>query len=174
MDFEKTSLEDWPSGIIYLTPPVEHQDDYARTMVLVVTMDYKWMQPWENTRTGHRGEDYKQWKQTMMDKVLDRMEEVHPDFRNSIEACFASSPLTIRDFYGNSEGSVYGFQKDCNDVMLSTFSVYTKVKNLLLTGQNINFHGLCGVSLTAIQTAEAIVGTNTIIHKINEKALCKE
>ena len=155
-------------------PPVEHQDDYARTMVLVVTMDYKWMQPWENTRTGHRGEDYKQWKQTMMDKVLDRMEEVHPNFRNSIEASFASSPLTIRDFYGNSEGSVYGFQKDCNDVMLSTFSVYTKVKNLLLTGQNINFHGLCGVSLTAIQTAEAIVGTNTIIHKINEKALCKE
>lgn len=174
VDFGKTNPEDWPSGIIYLTPPVEHQDEYAKTLVFIVTMDYEWTRPWENTRTGNRGESYKQWKQAIIDKALDRMEEVHPNFRNCIEKCFASSPLTIRDFYGNSGGSVYGFQKDCNDVMLSTMSVYTKVKNLYLTGQNINFHGLCGVSLTAIQTAEAIVGTNTIIHKINEKAMRKE
>ena len=174
VDFAKTNQENWPDGIIYLTPPVEHQDDYAKTLIFIVTMDYEWVRPWENTRTGNRGDSYKAWKQTMMDKVLDRMEEVHPGFRDSIEDCFASSPLTIRDFYGNSGGSCYGFQKDCNDVMLSTLSVYTKVKNLFLTGQNVNFHGLCGVSLTAIQTAEAIVGTNTIIHKINEKAIRKE
>jgi all-trans-retinol 13,14-reductase len=174
IDFEKTNPKNWPSGIIYLTPPVEHQDEYARTMLFIVTMDYEWMQPWENTHTGNRGDGYKEWKQAMMEKVLDRMEKVHPNFRDSIEGCFASSPLTIRDFYGNSGGSVYGFQKDCNDVMLSTLSVYTKVKNLFLTGQNVNFHGLCGVSLTAIQTAEAIVGQNTIIHKINKKAMQKE
>ena len=52
--------------------------------------------------------------------------------------------------------------------MLSQMSVATKVKNLFLTGQNVNIHGLCGVSLTAIETAEALVGHNTIVHKINE------
>ena len=121
-----------------------------------------------------RGESYELWKQTMIDKVLDRMERLFPDFRNCIEDCFASSPLTIRDYYGNSKGSCYGFQKDSKDPMLSTMSVFTKVSNLYLTGQNINIHGLCGVSLTAIQTAEAIVGLNTIVHKINKKAEKKE
>ena len=52
-------------------------------------------------------------------------------------------------------------------MMLSQLPVYTKVRNLLLTGQNINLHGICGVPLTAINTAEAILGTNHIIREIN-------
>ena len=106
-----------------------------------------------------------------MDKVLNFMEHLYPGFRNNIEFAFASSPLTIRDYYGNKEGSNYGFQKDSNDLMLSQMSVSTKVKNLFLTGQNVNIHGLCGVSLTAIETAEALVGRNTIVRKINNFCL---
>jgi len=52
--------------------------------------------------------------------------------------------------------------------VLTQIPVYTKVRNLLLTGQNINLHGICGVPLTAINTAEAILGTNTIINLIND------
>ena len=48
-------------------------------------------------------------------------------------------------------------------MMLSQIPIYTKVKNLYLTGQNINLHGICGVPLTAVNTAEAILGENTII-----------
>ena len=102
-----------------------------------------------------------------MDKVLDYINLLYPDFRNRIEFCFASSPLTIRDYYGNKEGSNYGFRKESNDLMLSQMSVATKVKNLYLTGQNVNIHGLVGVSITAIETAEALVGQNTIVRKIN-------
>ena len=51
---------------------------------------------------------------------------------------------------------------------LSQLPVATKVRNLLLTGQNINLHGICGVPLTAIETAEALVGRGEIVRKINE------
>ena len=51
--------------------------------------------------------------------------------------------------------------------MLSQVPVVTKVRNLVLTGQNNNLHGFCGVPLTAINTCEAILGTNEIINKIN-------
>jgi hypothetical protein len=54
---------------------------------------------------------------------------------------------------------------------LSQLPVVTKVKNLLLTGQNNNLHGFCGVPLTAINTCEAILGQNYVINKINA---CKE
>ena len=35
-----------------------------------------------------------------------------------------------------------------------------KIEKLLLTGQNNNLHGFCGVPLTAINTCEAILGIN--------------
>ena len=156
---------------MFVTPPVAKQDEFAETMVIIAEMPYEWVKPWENTRTGHRGEAYEQWKQTMTDKMLDVMERLYPDFRDRIGFVFASSPLTIRDFYGNKEGSNYGFRKDSNNLMLSQMSVSTKVRNLFLTGQNVNIHGLCGVSLTAIETAEALVGRNVIVHKINNFCL---
>ena len=158
----------WPQSLMYITPPVENQGKFAETMVVIAEMDFAEVKPWENTQTGHRGAAYEQWKQSMTDKMLDRMEKLYPDFRNRIEFVFASSPLTIRDYYGNKEGSNYGFQKDSHNLMLSQMSVTTKVKNLYLTGQNVNIHGLCGVTLTAIETAEALVGKNVIVQKINK------
>ena len=58
-------------------------------------------------------------------------------------------------------------RKDCQNIMLSQLPIWTKVKNLLLTGQNINLHGICGVPLTAVNTVEALVGQNVLIEKIN-------
>ena len=130
-------------------------------------MPFEWVRPWEETKTGRRGEAYEQWKRQMTGQALDFMERLYPGFRDQIEFVTASSPLTIRDYYGNKEGSNYGFLRDSHNIMLSQLSVFTKVKNLFLTGQNVNIHGMCGVALTAIQTAEALVGQNTIVRKIN-------
>ena len=157
---------DWPKKLMYVTPPVEGQEEFAKSMIIVCMMDFSQVKRWEDTKTGHRGAEYERWKLEMTEKVIDSMECFYPDFRGSIEFSFASSPLTIRDYYGNKEGSNYGFQKDSNDLMLSQMSVFTKVKNLYLTGQNVNIHGFCGVSITAIETAEALVGHNEIVKKI--------
>lgn len=163
-----SDTNDWPQNLMFVTPPVAHQGEFAETMVIISPMEFNVVKQWENTCTGHRGEAYEQWKQKAINKVLDFMERLYPDFREKIEFSFASSPLTIRDYYGNKEGSNYGFQKNSNNLMLSQMSVSTKVKNLFLTGQNVNIHGLCGVSLTAIETAEALVGQNSIVRKINK------
>ena len=157
---------EWPNKFMYVTPPVEGQGEFAQSMIAICMMDFSEVRQWEDTTTGHRGAEYENWKAKMTEKVLARIEKIYPDFRSGIEFSFASSPLTIRDFYGNRFGSNYGFQKDSNDLMLSQMSVFTKVKNLYLTGQNVNIHGFCGVSITAIETAEALVGHNEIVKKI--------
>ena len=159
----------WPKGFMYVTPPAKNQDEFAKTMIIISMMSFDEVKKWEDTKTGHRGDDYERWKLEKTSQIIDRMEKIYPGFRDTIEFSFASTPLTIRDFYGNKEGSNYGFQKDSNDMMLSQMSVFTKVKNLYLTGQNVNIHGFCGVSITAIETAEAIVGHNEIVRKINKK-----
>ena len=167
-DLKTLKQEDWPHSLMYYTPAVENQDEFAETMVIIGEMPFEWVKPWEDTTVGHRGEAYEQWKQEKTEIVLNLMEDLYPGFRDHIDFVTASSPLTIRDYYGNKDGSNYGFLKDSHNIMLSQMSVFTKVRNLFLTGQNVNIHGLCGVSLTAIQTAEAFVGANVIVRKINE------
>ena len=162
----------WPAGLMFVTPPEPNhatgQNTYADTMIINCLMSYDWVRPWESSRVGRRPDDYYHWKQQRVDQVLDMMTEVYPNFRDSIASVFAASPLTIRDYYGTPQGALYGMQKDSDNITLSQMSVFTKISNLFFTGQNINLHGLCGVTMTALETAESIVGKNTIVDKIND------
>ena len=156
----------WPMGFLLMTPPEENQGPWSNKVLVTAPMQFNMVRRWENTTVGRRGNDYEQWKQARTDELLAQVEELHPGFREAIEAINASSPLTIRDFYGVKEGSICGFSKDCRNITLSQLPVVTKVSNLLLTGQNNNLHGFCGVPLTAINTCEAILGLNNVIEKL--------
>ena len=156
----------WPMGFLLMTPPEENQGPWSNKVLVTAPMQFDMVRRWENTTVGRRGNDYEQWKQARTDELLAQVEELHPGFREAIEAINASSPLTIRDFYGVKEGSICGFSKDCRNITLSQLPVVTKVSNLLLTGQNNNLHGFCGVPLTAINTCEAILGVNNVIEKL--------
>ena len=156
----------WPMGFLLLTPPEENQGPWSDKVLVTAPMQFDMVRRWEDTAVGRRGSDYELWKQQRTDELLALVEELHPGFRESVEAVNASSPLTIRDFYGVKEGAICGFSKDCRNITLSQLPVVTKVSNLLLTGQNNNLHGFCGVPLTAINTCEAILGLNKIIEKL--------
>ena len=157
----------WPLGFLMMTPPNDNQGQYATKVLVTAPMPFEMVRKWEQTTVGHRGADYERWKEERAKELLAQMEEMHPGFQNAIEAVNTSSPLTIRDFYGVKEGSICGFAKNCQHIALSQVPVVTKVRNLLLTGQNNNLHGFCGVPLTAINTCEAILGINYMINKIN-------
>ena len=157
----------WPLGFLSMTPPDAVPGPWASKVLVTAPMLFDCVKRWENTVVGRRGADYLAWKEEKKDLLLEMMEELHPGFGACVEAVNTSSPLTIRDYYAVKEGSICGFSKDCNNILLSQLPVVTKVPNLLLTGQNNNMHGFCGVSLTAISTCEAILGRNKLIEKIN-------
>lgn len=161
--------EEWPLGFLFMTPPHEQQGAYAHTVLITAPMLYDEVKQWENTIVGHRGDEYKVWKEQKTIQLLQHVEEMHPGFRDCIDQVNNASPLTIRDFYGVKEGSLSGYSKDYKNMMLSQLPVVTKIENLLLTGQNNNLHGFCGVPLTAINTSEVILGKNYILNKLNGK-----
>lgn len=165
--YDRYDSKDFPRGFMYITPCEKNQGNYAGKMIINSIMPYSACEKWADTTTGHRSKEYEEWKREHIEKVLDKMELLYPDFRAKCDMVFASSPLTIRDFYNEPEGALYGLHKDCNNIAESQVSVYTKVHNLYMTGQNVNLHGFCGVPLTAINTAEAVVGLHTIVDKIN-------
>ncbi len=163
-DYDSAS---WPRGFMYMTSAEADQGPWASKMIVNVLMPYSAVKRWEHTTTGHRGPDYEAWKAQRVEQVLDRLETLHPGFRAKVKSVYSASPLTIRDYYNVKDGALYGYRKDCRNIALSQVPVFTKVKNLLLTGQNINLHGICGVPLTAINTVEAMMGRDVLVRKIN-------
>ena len=165
--WELGESENWPNRFLFMTPPEIGQGEYADKMIVTAPMAWECVKRWENTTSGNRGTDYEAWKEACTEKLLRRMEEIYPGIKDCIEAVNAASPLTIRDFYGVKEGSLYGFSKDYSNLQLTQLPVVTKVPNLFLTGQCCNLHGFCGVTLTAINTCEAILGRNAVLNQLN-------
>ncbi|MBK7297336.1 MAG: hypothetical protein IPI91_12125 [Flavobacteriales bacterium] len=78
----------------------------------------------------------------------------------------SSTPLSFRDYIGSPTGSMYGVHKNSNDPMRTFLAPRTKVPNLLLTGQNMNLHGLLGVTVSAIATCSELVGKEYLVNKV--------
>jgi all-trans-retinol 13,14-reductase len=142
---------------------------FAESIVIISAMKYEDVKQWENTRIKQRGEDYLKFKENKAQKLLDLVYIKFPEVKRSIDTLYSATPLTYRDYTNTFEGSMYGIVKDCNDPLRSFISTRTKVPNLLLTGQNLNLHGMLGVIMTAFQTCFAIIDINKVIREISNE-----
>lgn len=159
---------EFPNGMMYLTPPVTMNDTYAQKMIVNCIMNFDTVKKWEHTTVGKRGEEYEAFKKQCEEQVINKLEKIFPDIRASIKSVYSATPLTIRDFFSQKEGSLYGVKKDCNNMMLSHIAVRTKLKNLLLTGQNIDLHGMVGTPLSAVSTCGELLGMEYLLGEINK------
>ncbi len=166
--FGNEDEQEWPTGLMMSMLPDDNQGLWARRVVLTAPMSYDMVSRFAANGRGKRQQGYAEWKKTCAERAIEMVERVHKGFASAIENLQTASPLTISDYYGNAVGSLYGRAVDTTDLMSTMLNVHTKIDNLFLTGQNINLHGLCGCVLTAIETAEAIVGANTIRRKIRQ------
>jgi all-trans-retinol 13,14-reductase len=159
--------ENWPQAGLFLTPPATAHDEWATKMIVNCVMKFDTVKQWENTTVGRRGEAYEAFKKRCEGKVLDMIEKIYPGFRTTVDGVFTSTPLTVRDYLNVKDGAIYGTVKDCRHPELSHIPVRTKLDNLLLTGQNLNLHGILGVALTALYTCGELIGTTSLIDKIH-------
>jgi len=114
-----------------------------------------------------RGEEYAEFKRLKSEKLMDAVEKQFPGFKENIKSYSSASPLSARDYMGTDDGSLYGFAKDYREPMKTMVSSRTKIPNLLLTGQNINMHGVLGVTISAVVTSSQILGMEYLVNKIN-------
>ena len=135
---------------------VPEEGRYARNIDLFTPMAWADVVRWADTVRGRRGDDYVAFKQTTAEKLIRLVEPYISDLKGNIEKIHTSTPLTYRDYTGTHEGSAYGIVKDCEHVMTTFLPPQTPVPNLFLTGQNVNFHGILGVTVTATQLARQL------------------
>ena len=163
--------DNWPLGYALFFPPSSKTGVYADAMTIFTYMRYDEMEPWQHTfntvsAENNRGAGYDAFKKYKAEILLDCVEEKFPELRNCIQSYTTSTPLSYRDYIGNYDGSLYGIAKDYKDPLKTFISPRTKVRNLYLTGQNINIHGVLGSSISALLTCVSLLGNENVVEKI--------
>lgn len=140
--------EGLPSYILLTTPPVQQQGSWAHTMEILVPCRFTDFAQWGDRPAGERPQDYQTYKHQRAQEAIDYVSRFYP-VRQAVEHVTVGTPLTIRDYYYSPNGALFSQQG-------LFMPLRTRTDNLFFTGQSILYHGLCGVPLTAILTAEAV------------------
>jgi all-trans-retinol 13,14-reductase len=164
--------ETWPKGYAMFSQASSKNPDHSDSLIIMGYMKYEEVSQWMNTKNitpNHiqdRGEGYEEFKNRKTEKLLDAIEHRFPGIRKNIVSQHTSTPLTYRDYIGSKDGNLYGIAKDYKDPLRTFITPKTKVPNLLLTGQNINFHGVLGVTISAVVTSAELVDKDKLVKQI--------
>ncbi len=165
--------ETWPPCYCLFYSASSKSEEYAESVTLMAYMSYQETEQWGSTfntvlNPVSRGESYEQFKKRKAERLLEVAKKQFPELNDAIASYYSSTPLTFRDYMRTDDGSIYGIAKDYKDPLRTFISPRTKIPNLLLTGQNINLHGILGVSISSLITCSEIVGLEYLTKKIND------
>lgn len=172
------SEQDWPRSYMLsfnATPQAQRQNPetpcFAEAVTILAYMRFEEVAQWagsENTvaEKKERGASYEEFKKDRADKLISEVEKKFPELRSCIQSVHTSSPLSYRDYIGNDQGSMYGYQRDSRDPMKTMITYKTRLENLMLTGQSASVHGILGVTLGALNMCADLLGREYLLNKI--------
>ena len=152
--------------ISYYVP--DANEPYTSGIDLLTPMFWSEVERWKDQPRGHRSEEYKAFKAAKAEACIEFVSRQIPELRDCIDKVFTSTPLSYNSYTNTVEGSAYGIQKDYNQPMYTILTPRTPIPNLLLTGQNLNLHGILGVSITSFFTCAEILGVDTVVKETKQ------
>lgn len=162
----------WPLTYAMFCNASSKDESFTDSLTIMTYMNYNEVQKWTNTYHtdtigDSRGADYEGFKKEKAEQLLNVVAKKFPHLRNSIQSYYVATPLTYRDYQGTADGSMYGIAKDYKDTYKTFIAPRTKVPNLFLTGQNLNLHGILGVTISALMTCGEIIDMSSLVAEIN-------
>ena len=167
VEMEKHSRP-WPSGLMMYSTKSKQNPLFAESLTLISAMDFAEVEPWAESSLGQRSAEYKAFKAQKAQGLLQMALRVVPLLHEITKSVHIATPLTYRDYTQTPRGSMYGIVKDAHRPFETFLTPTTRLKNLTLTGQNINLHGMLGVTMTAIVTCAYHIDVNALIREIRE------
>lgn len=129
---------------------------------ILTPMTWQEVEQWQNTVLMKRGDEYEALKREKAEACIKVAEKKIDGLREAIDNIYTSTPLTYQYYTATSKGSAYGILKDRSKLAYTMLTPKTPIENLLLTGQNLNLHGILGVSMTSFFTCAEILGMEKI------------
>ncbi|MFK5856082.1 MAG: NAD(P)/FAD-dependent oxidoreductase [Bacteroidota bacterium] len=161
------SEEKWPEHYFMHLGTPEKGSEYTTCIGLLTHMKFDEVAKWKDLPLNRRGADYMEFKNRKAEQLIELASERFPELVGNIVDYNVSTPLTFKDYLRSPLGSIYGTLRDSNNPVGSYISPRTKISNLFFTGQNLNLHGVLGVSLSSILTCGEFVGVNNLLNEIN-------
>lgn len=120
---------------------------------------------WEKTRTGHRPEEYYEYKHRMAEEALEVIGTKYPSFRGKLKVLDTASMLTYRD-YLSPFGSAYGIRQKINQ-----HNIFGRlpIRNFYAVGQNSLLPGAMGAMLSSVIIFRKLAGENVYQKLIRER-----
>ncbi|XZF15580.1 phytoene desaturase family protein [Chitinophagaceae bacterium MMS25-I14] len=166
-----SSGADWPGTYALYFVADRKNPQYAESLSILTYMSPQFTAQWAQSEN-HSGKpagreaEYGDFKNKYTGTLLETVMKRVPELRGNIEAYSTATPLTYRDYTDTPDGALYGILKNVHEPARTTIATRTKIPNLLLTGQNVNLHGVLGVSITALATCAELVGMDYLLGKI--------
>lgn len=162
---------EWPGFYMLSCTESSKHAGFAESITILTYLDFSEVEAWSNTnntasKPRERGADYQLFLKDKANKVIKEAESKIPGLSEKIQAFYTSSPLSYRDYIGSADGSMYGYAKSSKHPMRTVFSPRTKIKNLFLTGQSVNMHGILGVTVGAFHTCAEILGKELLNERL--------
>ncbi|MCB1190341.1 MAG: NAD(P)/FAD-dependent oxidoreductase [Leptospiraceae bacterium] len=168
----KNWLEDGDIPIAYLSfPSLKNPEAKAHTADIISFLDYEFFEKWKDKPWKKRGEDYKELKDKIADKLINYVDSKYPGFKDMIDYIEVSTPITNEHFTSHPKGSIYGLpcvSERYDKEKCPWFDIKTPIKNLYLTGADTSSPGISGALMGGLNVANVLMEGKNIIKFISK------
>ncbi len=112
------------------------------------------VEAWKDTKTGHRPQSYMDYKKERVEKIIGRIVNTFPKYKDRIKVVDSASVLTFRDYLNNPDGSAYGVKQKINQYNLLG---KLPLRNLYAAGQSSVLPGIIGAMMSSFIVGRTIL-----------------
>ena len=124
---------------------------------------YSWFQEWAGDSFRERRPEYEEKKRAYAERIFAMAEEKGMPLQANVKNFVSSTPLTNRHYNPSPEGAAYGVYHSFDATGARALGPRTRVRNLLLTGQNTLFPGLFAAATSGLRSAGHVLGIRPIL-----------
>ncbi|MFF5147655.1 2Fe-2S iron-sulfur cluster-binding protein [Streptomyces sp. NPDC013157] len=127
------------------------------TVELLELVDPKVVDEWRGTSGNERPESYRKFKDELTGRLIARLEERWPGFRETIAFAELATPLSFETYQHSVRGSFYGLAATPQRLRSARAGCRTPVKGLFVAGQDAWGSGVVGALAGGLMAANAVL-----------------
>lgn len=109
---------------------------------------------WKDSSTGMRPQAYYDYKKKKVEKTVERILKVFPQYKGRLKVIDSASMLTFRDYLNSPDGTAYGIKQK-----VGQYNLVGKLplRNLYAAGQSSLLPGIVGAMMSSFIVARSII-----------------
>ncbi|MEU6609455.1 2Fe-2S iron-sulfur cluster-binding protein [Streptomyces shenzhenensis] len=127
------------------------------TVEVLELVDPKVVEQWRGTPENERPAGYRKFKDELTERMLARLEERWPGFRETIAFAELATPLSFETYQHSVLGSFYGLAATPRRLRSARAGCRTPVKGLFVAGQDAWGSGVVGALAGGLMAANAVL-----------------